>query len=163
MEFLKRLDRGIDKFLKYFTGVLMILLTAIVCAMVFSRYVFRINLGGIEELPVYFMCICIWLGGIRVSRDDKHVKIEIIYSLIKNERAQNLLKALTSLAAALVLTYFCNSAFQLVVRTYESGQISSSIGFPLWLVYIFELIGSIGMTVYTYVCTIKYALGVVKK
>ena len=57
MQFLEKLDKGIDTFLKYFTGVLMVLLTIIVCAMVISRYVFRIQLGGIEELPVYFMCV----------------------------------------------------------------------------------------------------------
>ena len=99
MQFLEKLDKGIDAFLKYFTGVLMVLLTIIVCAMVISRYVFRIQMGGIEELPVYFMCVCIWLGGIRVS---------------------------------------------------------------LWIAYSFELIGTGGMTIYTYVNTIKYALKVVK-
>ena len=162
MQFLEKLDKGIDAFLKYFTGVLMVLLTIIVCAIVISRYVFRIQMGGIEELPVYFMCVCIWLGGIRVSRNDAHVKIEIIYSLIKNPRAQNVLRTLTSLVAALVLTYFCNSAWLLVIRTYEAGTISSSIGFPLWIAYSFELIGTVGMTIYTYVNTIKYALKVVK-
>ena len=69
---------------------------------------------------------------------------------------------MTSLVAALVLTYFCNSAWLLVIRTYEAGTISSSIGFPLWIAYSFELIGTVGMTIYTYVNTIKYALKVVK-
>ena len=43
-----------------------------------------------------------------------------------------------------------------------SEAISSSIGFPLWIAYSFELIGTVGMTIYTYVNTIKYALKVVK-
>ena len=162
MQFLERLDKGIDAFLKYFTGVLMVLLTVIVCVMVISRYVFRIQLGGVEELPVYFMCVCIWLGGVRVYRNDAHVKIEIIYSLIKNPRGQDALRMLTTLASALVLTYFCRSAWQLVSRTYAAGTISSSIGFPLWIAYSFELIGTVGMTVYTFINTVKYALRVVK-
>lgn len=163
MQFLEKLDKGIDAFLKYFTGVLMVLLTVIVCTMVISRYVFRIQLGGIEELPVYFMCVCIWLGGVRVSRNDSHVKIEVIYSIIKNPRGQNILRMLTTLASALVLTYFCISAWQLVTRTYVAGTISSSIGFPLWIAYSFELIGTVGMTIYTYVNTVKYALRVVNR
>ena len=55
VKFLKKLDKGVDAAVKYFTSALMILLTIIVNAMVFSRYVLRVNLGGIEELPVFFM------------------------------------------------------------------------------------------------------------
>ena len=42
------------------------------------------------------------------------------------------------------------------------ARFPSSIGFPLWIAYSFELIGTVGMTIYTYVNTIKYALKVVK-
>ena len=73
----------------------------------FSRYVLRVNLGGIEELPVFFMCICIWMGAIRVMRDDKMVKIEIIFSLVKNERAQAAINMVASLLSCAVLAFFC--------------------------------------------------------
>lgn len=156
MKFLKKLDKGVDTGIKYFTAVLMIILTIIVNAMVFSRYLFRVNLGGMEELPVYLMCICIWMGAVRVARDDKFVKIEIIFSLVKNEKAQTVIKMLASLAGGVVLAYFCKCAYQLVYRSIESETISPAMGFPMWMAYIFCLIGSVGMTIYFFVNTIKY-------
>lgn len=163
MEFLKKLDKGIDTGLKYFTSILMILLTIIVNAMVFSRYILRVNLGGIEELPVFFMCICIWMGAIRVMRDDKMVKIEIIFSLVKNERAQAAINMVVSLLSFLVMTFFCTRAYLFVYRTWRDEIITSSLGWPAWIIYLFSLLGSIGMTVYALVNTIKYARRMIGK
>ena len=163
VKFLKKLDKGVDAAVKYFTSALMILLTIIVNAMVFSRYVLRVNLGGIEELPVFFMCICIWMGAIRVMRDDKMVKIEIIFSLVKNERAQAALNMVASLVSCAVMAFCCTRAYLFVYRTWRDGIITPSLGWPAWLVYVFSLIGSVGMTVYAFVNTIKYARKVVGK
>ncbi len=163
MKFFKKLDTGLDSVLKYFTGTLIVLLTIIVNIMVFSRYVLRVNLGGFEELPVFFMCICIWLGGVRVSRNDKHVKIEILYTFIKNEKAQLILRGVTTLIAAVVLTYFCYSAWQFVSRSYTKGTITPALAWPAWIVYLFMLFGAIGMTVYSYVNTVKYFKEAAKK
>lgn len=163
MKFLKKLDKGIDVGVKYFTSILMILLTIIVNAMVFSRYVLRVNLGGIEELPVYFMCICIWMGAIRVMRDDKMVKIEIIFSLVKNQRAQAVINMVASFLSFLVLSFFCTRAYLFVYRTWRDQMITPSLGWPAWIVYLFSLIGSVGMTVYAFVNTIKYARKVAGK
>lgn len=163
MKFLKKLDKGIDTGVKYFTSILMILLTIIVNAMVFSRYVLRVNLGGIEELPVFFMCICIWMGAIRVMRDDKMVKIEIIFSLVKNERARAAINMVASLLSFGVLAFFCTRAYLFVYRTWRDEMITPSLGWPAWVIYSFSLIGSIGMTVYAFINTIKYARRVIGK
>ena len=163
MKFLKKLDKGVDVGVKYFTSILMILLTVIVNAMVFSRYVLRMNMGGIEELPVFFMCICIWMGAIRVMRDDKMVKIEIIFSLVKNPRAQAAINMVMSLLSCAVLAFFCTRAYLFVYRTWRDGMITSSLGWPSWIIYSFSLIGSVGMTIYAFVNTIKYARRVMGK
>lgn len=163
MKFLKKLDKGVDVGVKYFTSILMILLTIIVNLMVFSRYVLRVNLGGLEELPVFFMCICIWMGAIRVMRDDKMVKIEIIFSFIKNERAQNALKAFTSLLTCGAMVFFCTRAYLFIYRAWRDSTITPALGWPAWIIYSFSLIGSVGMTIYAFVNTIKYARGAIKK
>ncbi len=157
MKFLKKLDKGVDTAVKYFTSILMILLTILVNIMVFSRYVLRVNMGGLEELPVFFMCICIWMGAIRVARDDKFVKIEIIFSLVKNEKAQTVIKMISAFLGSAVLAYFCHCAYLFVFRAWRDETITPALGWPSWVIYAFSLIGSVGMTIYFFVNGIKYA------
>lgn len=157
MKFLKKLDKYVDNGIKYFTSILMILLTILVNVMVFSRYALRVNMGGLEELPVFFMCICIWLGAIRVMRDDKFVKIEFIFSIVKNEKAQNAIKMVASFLGGVVLAFFCTRAYLFVFRSWRDATITPALGFPSWIIYSFSLIGSIGMTIYSFVNAFKYA------
>ena len=156
MKFLRKLDKGFAAFAKYFTGALVLLMAAIVCAMVFSRYVLRVNLGGFEELPAYILCWCVWLGAIMIARSDEHMKVEKLFMLVKNEKAQVLIKALTSLLSTVVLAYFITRSGRFVSSAFTHSDITPALGWPSWAVYIVSIVGSVGMTIYTAVNTVKY-------
>ena len=70
---------------------------------------------------------------------------------------------ITTLIAAVVLTYFCYSAWQLVTRSYAKGTITPALAWPAWIIYIFMLVGAVGMTIYSYVNTIRYFKEAAKK
>ncbi|NCB52775.1 MAG: TRAP transporter small permease subunit [Clostridia bacterium] len=148
MKLLKKIDFIIDKSIKYLGGLLIMAILLIVIAMIFSRYVLRVNLGGIEEFPVYLMIICVWLSAVRVSRDDQFVKIELINSFVKTEKGRQIVSVLTNFLSAVALTVFTPLAYSFFHTSYKYGDISPATGFSLWLVFIFPLIATFGMAIY---------------
>ena len=156
MKMLFKLDKIEEKIIKKISGFMMIFIVIIVNAMVFSRYVFRVNMGGIEELPVYLMIGCVWLGAVSVAKKDAFVKIEIVDSFVKNQKIKKIIKIFNTFLSAVVITIFSKYAFVFFTRSIKYKDLSPAIGFPIWWVHIVVFIGSLGIAIYFWVNTIKY-------
>ena len=86
MKILKKIDGFYDKAMHFLLPFLTISITVLICIMVICRYVLHVNLGGAEELPTSLMIICVWIGGGAAARSDGHLKVDVLYSAIKNEK-----------------------------------------------------------------------------
>ena len=77
MKFLQKIYDGLDKVLSVIVAVIMMLITFEIFVQVIFRYFLRRSMGGFEELPVFMLITCVWLGGVLVAKNNDHVKIDI--------------------------------------------------------------------------------------
>lgn len=148
MKLLKKLDSAFEKCIRVLLTSTMILLTILIVLMVICRYILHMNMGGFEEMPVYLMIICVWLGGGLVARNDDHVKIDIIQTYLKNEKMKAVLNLFVNGLTSAAMWYYTYLAVIFVKKSIRNGDISSGIGFPLWWIHMFVLIGSFAMALY---------------
>lgn len=146
--FLSRLDRGLIKIINYLVGISMVILTTIIFIQVIMRYIFKIPIGGVEELPVYLMMFSIWLTGIVVARDNNHIKLELLPMFIRSKRVLKLIDLLLMVIITISLGIFTYLAFKYVHFGYRTGEVSAGLGFPLWWLTSSMFVSGCLMTLY---------------
>lgn len=115
----------------------------IVFAQVIMRSVFNYSLSWTEELSRYIFIWQTWLGTSTALKYNEHIKVELIYSFVKNEKIQKIIKILAYLiwfAFCLFLTYI---GLKLTQSMLSRNALSSGMRIPLAFVYISLPISSI--------------------
>ena len=148
MKFLQGLDRGFERVIKFVLTATMVALTVLTNVLVFSRYVLHMTLGGMEELPVFLLIACVWMGGALVSKEDNHVKIDFIFTVIKNEKTKQAIQLFTTALTTVVSCIFTYLAFQYVSASISHNALSPGLRFPMWYVHFFMLLGSFASSLY---------------
>ena len=127
---LKALD---DNFERYITGVLMAWVVFWIFFQVLSRYVFKsIYWSGTEELARYSYIWMIFLGAALLSRDNAHLKVDILKGIIGEEKGVyiDIVWEIVTAAFFLYLTPFawkiCQASAK-VGRRYPSSRIPQVI------------------------------------
>ena len=155
MKVFKKLDAAFDKVMHFILPFFTIAITLMIVIMVICRYVLHMNLGGAEELPTFIMIVCVWVAASAAARDGGHLKVTILYSVIKNETVKKIMELIAHLPEAVSMWFYTYLAVDFVVKSYEKGQISAGLRFPMWWPQSFLLIGSFFMAVYFTVHVIK--------
>jgi len=148
LRILKKIDSGYSKFLKFCVTFLSVAIAAMIVVLVVCRYVLHVNLSGAEELPTYMMIFCVWLGAGLVARDDKHLCVDVIYTVIKSEKVKTCLRLCTHILTSVIMWYYTVLAYKFVVKGFIKGQVSSGLMFPMWWAYSVLFIGSLSMALY---------------
>lgn len=155
MKFLKKLDSVVDRVISTFLGVAMMALMFISFLQVLTRYVFKISIGGFEEMPLYLMVVSIWLGSILLNRDGSHVQLDILVPLIKSKKILRILNTALDLIAAVALVIFSVYLFEYMLMVKEAGTISAGMQFPMWWLSAILLLCAVLMALYTVVGIIR--------
>jgi TRAP-type C4-dicarboxylate transport system permease small subunit len=110
------------------------LTVAIVFIQVIMRYVFNNSLSWSEELTRYIFIWQIWLGASMGLRDKKHIKVEVLESILSPglKLAFDILASLILLVANFYLIY---SGTQLMLDLFHKHSLSTALQAPLWMVY----------------------------
>ena len=163
MKVVKKIDVIFDKAMHVILPFLTIAITAMIFIMVICRYVLHVNLGGAEELPTFIMIICVWIAGGAAARNDGHLKVDILFSAIKNEKIKDVMHFVAHTLEALVMWKYTQLAVEFVIKSYNKGQISAGLKFPMWWPQSFLLIGSVIMAIYFTANAIKSLLKLIGK
>lgn len=118
MKVIKKIDVIFDKAMYVILPFLTIAITAMIFIMVICRYVLHVNLGGAEELPTFIMIICVWIAGGAAARNDGHLKVDILYSAIKNEKVKDVMHFVAHTLEALVMWKYSQLAVEFVIKSY---------------------------------------------
>lgn len=112
----------------------LILTVVLVFIQVIMRYVFNASLSWSEELTRYIFIWQIWLGASIGLRDKKHIKVEVIQSILKPKMAlvMDIVANLIWMAACI---YFIYNGSQLVENLIQKHSVSTALRIPLWTVY----------------------------
>ena len=130
---LSGIDRWLDRLVTIFLGIAMISLTLIVNLQVVARYILKVSLGGLEELPVYLMIISVWIAAILGAKNDSHFKIDLLEMVIKNKRTLEMIRIVLKAVSLLVVCVLCVLSFKYVRGTKEMGDVTAGLAIPVWL------------------------------
>lgn len=123
----KALD-GIQQVAMVFTSVAIVLL---ILAQVALRYFFMKPLMGVEELA----CLCgFWLyftGAANGARERSHIKADLLNVFIKNERALNFMRAVSSLILIVLAGLFVEWTYNYFRWSLKSGERSPALSIPM--------------------------------
>lgn len=127
----------------FIASMLIILLTGIVFLQVLNRLVLPFSMPWTEEMS---KLILFWLTYIALAstfKNNYHIRIDFIDSFISKDVGQKVLNLIVSVMGilfSLILTYYSYVFFQ---QAYNSGQKTSVLILPIWVIIIPVFLGSI--------------------
>ena len=105
---------------------------ALHCSQVFSRYVFSKSFSSIDEISIYMVIAMVFLGTSRADAFRQNISIDIIHTLLSNEKALTLWKI--SDFFLLTISFFMGVfSTKSVLFSYSINETSvSSLGVIIW-------------------------------
>jgi TRAP-type C4-dicarboxylate transport system permease small subunit len=148
---LQRIDHGIGRLeaLILSWGILIMAINTI--ANVLGRYVFSQSIYFSEELNEFLMVIVTFMGLSYATRKGIHIRMSALYDALpdKARKIMMILIAITTAVMMAVLTWY---AFEYVQKVAMRGRVTPALQFPLYLTYIWVIIG-FAVTTVQYVLT----------
>ena len=99
------------------------------------RKIFNNSLTWSEELTRYIFIWQIWLGVSIAQRDKQHIKVELLKSLVKNEKAIAVVDILATIVLIAFNVFLIFNGSELVSQMYSRGNVSGAMRLPMWIVY----------------------------
>jgi TRAP-type C4-dicarboxylate transport system permease small subunit len=124
--------RGLISFLRVVTGVLLVLSIALNFANVIGRYFFNASIFWAEEIMLYLMVGCVFLGNGVVAWSGRQIRMDVIVAMMpeKVRHALHLLSELVLIATALAIIVF---SFPVVRDLFNFDQRSQSAELQLFI------------------------------
>lgn len=127
----------------YLLSALLMSMFLLVVINVIGRYFFSTSLNWAEELSRFLMISTCFLGAGVGMREGRHVAIELVFNLIKNDRIRYLLKIFDGIIVLLFLGVVSYLGF-----LYAFSQMGTPSTVLRWDMGIFYLILPIGMILF---------------
>lgn len=129
---------------------------------VLLRYIFKTDLFGLEELVIVPGFWLYFLGAAYGTRDDSHIKADLVNEFIKNRNTVGIIKIITmsiTLITCLIMTIW---GFDFLVWSYSSGAKSPALNIPHYISQASVFIGFLLMSLYFLSNLIKEILSYIK-
>lgn len=139
------MDKILRKIEDIFTSVLLLVITALLFINVILR-IFGLSIDWAEEFSRYSIIWITFVGGSICIYKGAHIGIDSITTIL-SERGKNILSVFTVLMAILFTSIFIVKTFNLVSVVYRTGQLSSTLEVPMWIVYGAMPVGGVLMLI----------------
>jgi TRAP-type C4-dicarboxylate transport system permease small subunit len=148
------LDGCLKKFEISVLSIGIMVLTANTIANVFGRYVFSQSIYFSEELNEFLIVIITFVGIGYATREGRHIRMSAIYDTLsaRNQKILMIFIAATTAAILFVLAWY---AYEYVEKVYRRGRMTPALQFPLYLTYIWVIVGFV-------IAGIQYVLTAIK-
>ena len=123
-----------NKFEEYVLASSLIVTVILVFMQIIFRYVLNASLSWSEELTRYIFIWQIWLGTSYGLRDDKHIKIELVYNFCKPV-GKKFLKIISNLIFLAFCIFLTINGTELVMELATKHSVSSALNIPFAIVY----------------------------
>ena len=107
----------------------------IVFAQVIMRSIFNYSLSWTEELSRYLFIWQTWLGTSIALKYDEHIKVELIFSIVKNTKAKKVIKVFASILWFVFSLFLLINGWELIQSMISRNALSSGMRIPLAYVY----------------------------
>lgn len=113
-------------------------------ANVTGRYLFNAPIIWAEEILVFIMIGCVFLGAILVTWEGQHIRMDLISSRL-GKPWRRIVLALDTLVFVLVCLFVIRYSWNFVRLLYDTGQSTVVARLPAWLMHGAILAGFTGM------------------
>ncbi|MCD8164276.1 MAG: TRAP transporter small permease [Synergistaceae bacterium] len=124
-----------NKFEEYLLVLSLAVSVALVALQIVFRYFINASIHWSEELTRYIFIWQIWLGTSFAQRDGKHLKVEVLYSLM-NPAGKKFLSVLSNLIFLSFCVFLTVNCFSLVMNLAHRYSLSPAMEIPLLFVYL---------------------------
>lgn len=138
-----------DRFAKY-------LLTALICLValgqfvqVLTRYVFQVPLMGLEETMLYPTLWLYILGAVNASRENSHIRANVLEIFIKTRRGHTLLAIIGEVISLIVALWLLFWAWDYTRYAWRVWRESPTLYIPTFYSDVALLAGLVLMVLYT--------------
>lgn len=119
-------------------GIIIMALNTI--ANVFGRYLFSQSIYFTEELNEFLIVIITFMGLGYATRKGRHIRMSALYDVLPI-RARKLLMIVIAAVTAVAMFVLAWYAFEYVAKIARRGRVTPALQFPLYLTYIWVVIG----------------------
>lgn len=154
----KFLDKHLEEVLTVF---LLAIMSLLICAQVFMRYVMDSSLAWSEELARYCFIWATYLGVSYAVKRNAHICVEAAVSRLPGRLKTGfviLSHVLFIVFAALVV----KEGYALTLKIFKFGQTSSSLGLPMGVIYLAPTVG-FALVILRLVQSIVHELGALRQ
>lgn len=116
------------------TGGLLFVGVSLILYGVIMRYVFSHPLDWVDEVSLYFVVWGVLLGTAVALKDDRHIRVSLMYGLLP-VHVKRYFRMFANTVGLLFCVYFVYYGIELEQVYLMTGQRSTNILIPLWIIY----------------------------
>jgi TRAP-type C4-dicarboxylate transport system permease small subunit len=131
MNLLIDLEKNFEKYL--ITGALLAM-SLVLIAQVIMRYVFRSPFVWSEELARYLLIWLSMMGTSLAVRESRHISVDFL-PVVFGPRSYALFATIAHIGNLIFCILMIWYAVPVIIRLAAIGQLSPSLGIPMWLIY----------------------------
>ena len=132
---LDRLDRLLGCAERMIVAGSVLLMALLMAAHVVGNLLFGQGIPGTYEITELLIVVMTFVGVGYATRCARHISMSAVYDTLSGTPRKTLLIVI-SLGTAALMFYFAYKSAQYDLDIFERGRVSSSVGIPLWMVYI---------------------------
>lgn len=133
---MKKIVRFYDKFEENLLVWSLVFNVMLVFTQVIMRSVFNYSLSWSEELSRYIFIWQTWLGASTALKYNEHIRVELLFSFLKNLKAQKIIKILADSIWFVFSLFLVSNGWELVQSMISRNSLSSGMRLPLAFIYI---------------------------
>ncbi|MBL7250454.1 TRAP transporter small permease [Alloalcanivorax sp. C16-2] len=129
------LDRTIGVLERLVIGATVLVMALLMSAHVVGQLIFDKGIPGTYEVTEMLIVVMTFVGVSYAARHARHIRMSALYEQLHGAPRKGLLMLICAGTAALMF-YFAWKSGQYVVDIHDRGRVSSSLGMPMWIVYL---------------------------
>lgn len=133
---LHKLIHGYDQLEEKLLCASLVFTTLVIFLQIIMRSIFNSSITWSEELTRYIFIWQIWLGVSIAERDNEHIYLEIVNSIVKSNRAKSAVRILAALIMIAFNIFLVVKGGELVGQMMERGNVSGAMRIPMYYVYL---------------------------
>lgn len=134
--FFKKLIYGYDKLEEYVLCASLVVTTLIIFSQIIMRSVFNSSLTWSEELTRYIFIWQIWLGVSVAQKEKQHIKVELLFTFIKNEKFKDVIDIIATLILIAFNVFLVINGSKVVGQMIARHNVSGAMRMPMYFVYL---------------------------
>lgn len=127
---------GYDKLEEVVLCASLVVTTLIIFMQIIMRSVFNSSLTWSEELTRYIFIWQIWLGVSIAQKEKQHIRVELLFTLFKNERFKKIIEIIAGIILIGFNVFLVIYGWEVVVQMMQRGNLSGAMRMPMWWVFL---------------------------